>query len=234
MKVKLSTLPNQVAGVLARRIATDEFANGLVPSEVQICIEFGVSRAVAREALKILRALDIVDIAQGRRVTVRPISEWDYMSPLLVEWLPSAQVHELLRELHEARVVFEPAIAAKAARNLTDSELARLGDLLDAMAASEHDADRYLTIDLQFHVEICSGSRNRILDRFMYSSRWWQSASRRISNQAPRALPMATEQHRNVYEALAARDPERAEEAMRKHLLTNSLFIVLAEEEEVQ
>ena len=41
-----------------------------------------MSRAVAREALKILRALDMVDIAQGRRVTLRPPAEWDYLSPL--------------------------------------------------------------------------------------------------------------------------------------------------------
>ena len=41
----------------------------------------------------------------------------------------------------------------------------------------------------------------------MYSSRCWQSASRRITNQAPQALPRATERHRLIYEALAARDP---------------------------
>ena len=68
MQVKLRPLPQQVASVLVRRIAAGELPNGLAPSEVQICIEFGVSRAVAREALKILSALDMVDIAQGRRI----------------------------------------------------------------------------------------------------------------------------------------------------------------------
>lgn len=230
MQVKLRPLPQQVASVLVRRIAAGEPANGLAPSEVQICIEFGVSRAVAREALKILSALDIVEIAQGRRVTVRPPDEWDYMSPLLVEWLPSPQVHELLRELHEARLVFEPAIAAKAAQTLTDAGLARLADLLDAMTAHEDDPDRYLELDLEFHMEICRATRNRILDRFMYSSRWWQSASRRLSNRAPRALPQATGHHRKIYEALAARDPKRAATDMREHLMLNTLLLVVEEE----
>ena len=81
MDVKLRTLPTQVAGVLARRVAGGEFTDGLAPSEQQISTEFGVSRAVAREALKILRALDMVDIAQGRRVTLRPPAEWDYIEP---------------------------------------------------------------------------------------------------------------------------------------------------------
>lgn len=231
MKVRLLTLPTQVASVLARRIATEDLPDGRVPSEQQISLEFEVSRAVAREALKILSSLDMVDIAQGRRVSLRPTAEWDYLSPLLIEWLPPEQVSRLLHELHEARIIFEPAIAAHAARSFTDADLDHLGDVLEAMATHEDDPDRYLEFDLEFHMEICKAARNRILDRFMYSSRWWQSAARRISNQPPNALPVATEQHRAIYQALRSRDPERAEDAMRKHLLANKLALELETEE---
>jgi GntR family galactonate operon transcriptional repressor len=234
MKVQLRTLPTQVAAVLVRRIANGEFLDGLAPSELQISVEFGVSRAVAREALKILSSLDMVEIAQGRRVTLRPIAEWDYLSPLLIEWLPQAQVRELLLELHDARLIFEPPIAARAARSLTNDDLTRLRQLLDAMVKHEEDPHGYLRLDLEFHMEICRATRNRILDRFMYSSRWWQSASRRISNQAPHALPTATEQHRAVYEALAARDPKRAEAAMRRHLENNTVVTMIDEAAEAQ
>jgi GntR family transcriptional regulator, galactonate operon transcriptional repressor len=232
--VHLRTLPTQVAAVLVRRIAKGEFPDGRAPSELQILVEFGVSRAVAREALKILSSLDMVEIAQGRRVMLRPIAEWDYLSPLLIEWLPQAQVRELLLELHDARFIFEPPIAARAARTLTSEDLTRLRTLLDAMVEHEEDPHGYLKLDLEFHMEICRATRNRILDRFMYSSRWWQSASRRISNQAPHALPTATEQHRAIYEALAARDPARAEAAMRKHLEKNTVATMIVEAAEAQ
>jgi GntR family transcriptional regulator, galactonate operon transcriptional repressor len=232
--VHLRTLPTQVAAVLVRRIAKGEFPDGRAPSEWQILVEFGVSRAVAREALKILSSLDMVEIAQGRRVMLRPIAEWDYLSPLLIEWLPQAQVRELLLELHDARFIFEPPIAARAARTLTSEDLTRLRTLLDAMVEHEEDPHGYLKLDLEFHMEICRATRNRILDRFMYSSRWWQSASRRISNQAPHALPTATEQHRAIYEALAARDPARAEAAMRKHLEKNTVATMIVEAAEAQ
>ena len=102
------------------------------------------------------------------------------------------------------------------------------------MVKHEEDPHGYLQLDLEFHMEICRATRNRILDRFMYSSRWWQSASRRISNQAPHALPTATEQHRAVYEALAARDPKRAEAAMRRHLEKNTVAIMIDEAAEAQ
>lgn len=224
MDVKLRTLPTQIAGVLVGRIIGGEFTNGFAPSEQQIALEFGVSRAVAREALKILGALDMVDIAQGRRVSLRPPAEWDYLSPLLVEWLPEAQIRRLLSELHEARLIFEPAIAAQAARSLTDADLLRLRELVEAMPDLEHDPGRYLELDLEFHMAICRATHNRILGRFMYSSRCWQSASRRITNQAPDALSHATERHRLIYEALAARDPARAEAVMRLHLTKNIVF----------
>ncbi|TPM43701.1 FadR/GntR family transcriptional regulator [Mesorhizobium sp. B292B1B] len=218
MEVKLQTLPKQVAGVLARRIASGGVAGGQGPSEQQILQEFGVSRAVAREALKILASLDMIEIAQGRRVVLRPADEWDYLSPLLIDWLPPEQTREILAEAHATRIIIEPAITAIAAKHMTKENLERLGTLLAAMSASEDNADAYLKLDLDFHMEICRAAKNRILDRFMYSSRWWQMASRRISNQVPHALPSATEMHRAIYEALVARDAKRAEEAMRRHL----------------
>lgn len=228
MEVKLHTLPKQLAGVLVRRIATGELADGFVPSEQQISLEFGVSRAVAREALKILAALDMVEIAQGRRIALRPAAEWDYLSPLLIEWLPPAQIRELLQELHNARLIFEPAIAAEAARTLSPENLASLSAIVKQMAAHEDDPDAYLELDLNFHMEICRATGNRLLERFVYSSRWWQSAGLRNSNQAPRALSGATEEHRAIYEALAARDPKRAEAAMRHHVMT-TMFTYVAE-----
>jgi len=226
MEVKLRTLPTQVAGVLVRRIASGELPEGRVPSEQEVLLEFGVSRAVAREALKILASLDMVDIAQGRRVTLRPAAEWDYLSPLLIEWLPAEQLRELLHELHEARLIFEPAIASEAALGIGDKSLAYLGKLLDGMATHENAPNRYLELDLEFHMEICRATNNRILDRFMYSSRWWMSASRRVSNKAPDALPAATAEHRRIFAALAAHDSVAAETAMRDHLATNRMFVI--------
>jgi len=231
MDVKLRTLPTQVAGVLVRRFASDNSGMTQVPSEQEISVEFGVSRAVAREALKILGALDMVDIAQGRRVTLRPRAEWNYLSPLVIEWLPPAQVRKLLRELHEARLIFEPAIAAQAAQSLTEADLIHLHELVEAMPASENDPDRYLELDLEFHMTICRATRNRILARFMFSARSWLTASRRITNRGPQALPHATKRHRLIYEALAARDPKRAETIMREHLMRNTVFATIDDED---
>ncbi len=220
----------QVAAHLTRRIVSGEIEDGRAPSELDISREFGVSRVVARETLKILASLDIVDVAQGRRVVVRPPAEWDYLSPLLIEWLPAEIVGELLQELHQMRVLLEPELAAMAATSVTGETLDRLRDGLDRMSALEGDPNAYLEVDHEFHMEICRAADNRILDRIMYSARWLGTASRRITNEAPAALRKATGDHTEIYEALVARDPEGARAAMRKHLANNSTL--LAEKEQ--
>jgi len=214
-----------VAARLTRRIVSGEIEDGRAPSELDISQEFGVSRVVARETLKILASLDIVDVAQGRRVVVRPRAEWDYLSPLLVEWLPTEIVTELLQELDQMRVLLEPELAAMAAASITDETLDRLRGEIDRMSALESDPDAYLEVDQEFHMEICRAADNRILDRIMYSARWLGTASRRITNEAPAALRKATTDHTEIYEALVARDPEGARAAMRKHLANNSTLL---------
>jgi len=228
--VKIRTLPGQVAAHLTRRIVSGGIEDGRAPSELDISQEFGVSRVVARETLKMLASLDIVDVAQGRRVVVRPRAEWDYLSPLLIEWLPEETVNELLQELHQMRVLLEPELAAMAAASITDETLARLSDEVDRMSALEADPDAYLEVDHEFHMEICRAADNRILDRIMYSARWLGTASRRITNEGPAALRSATTDHTEIYEALVARDPARARAAMRKHLSNNSALIAEKEQ----
>ncbi|NGY64253.1 FadR family transcriptional regulator [Lentzea sp. NEAU-D13] len=219
--VKVRTLPVQVAALLTRRIVSGDIEDGRAPSELDISREFGVSRVVARETLKILASLDIVEVAQGRRVVVRPRAEWDYLSPLLIEWLPPEIVGELLQELHQMRVLLEPELAAMAAAGITEETLNRLKDGIDRMAVLEADPNAYLEVDHEFHMEICRAADNRILDRIMYSARWLGTASRRITNEAPAGLRRATAEHTEIYEALVARDPEGARAAMRRHLSKN-------------
>jgi DNA-binding FadR family transcriptional regulator len=173
-----------------------------------------------------------VDIAQGRRVTVRPRAEWDYLSPLLVEWLPEELVDELLQELLQVRVLLEPELAAMAAASITDETLARLRAELDRMAGLEDDPEAYLEVDHEFHMEICRAANNRILDRIMYSARWLGTASRRVTNQgSPDSLHLATEAHAQIYAALEARDPDAAREVMRAHLLSNSAILAAKEQQ---
>jgi DNA-binding FadR family transcriptional regulator len=219
--VKVRTLPMQVAAHLVRRIANNELTAGRVPSESDITTEFGVSRVVARETLKILASLDIVHIAQGRRVTLRPPEEWDYLSAQLLEWLPPDHIRELLRELQETRLLLEPELAARAAESITPESLQRCRDLLARMEELGDQPEAYLEVDHAFHMEICRASQNRILERIMYSARWLLVTSRRVTNEEPHGLANATSIHREILQCIEDRDPELARLEMRRHMEYN-------------
>lgn len=219
--VKVRTLPMQVAAHLVRRIAAADLEGDQVPSESHIAEDFGVSRVVARETLKILASLDIVHIAQGRRVTLRPPEEWDYLSVQLVEWLPQEHVTQLLRELQEMRLMLEPELAAKAAESASSAALQTMADLLQQMEEREDSPEAYLEVDLAFHLEVCRASQNRILDRIMYSARWLLATSRRATNDQPHSLPDATAVHQRIYDAIASGDVSAAREEMRTHMQDN-------------
>lgn len=216
--VKVRTLPGQVASHLVPRIVDNRYPDGQAPSELQICQEFGVSRSVAREALKILASLDIVQISQGRRVSIRPPEEWDYLNPLLAEWLPEQQVRQLLRELHGMRLLLEPELAAMAAQRISAEARARIREQLERMAGLEDAPEDYLEADLAFHMEICRAADNRVLDRIMFSARWLLTASRRVTNENPGSLRNATNDHRRILTAIESGQAGRARTAMRSHL----------------
>jgi len=219
--VKVRTLPMQVASHLVGQIAANKLTDGHVPSELDITQQFGVSRVVARETLKILSSLDIVHIAQGRRVVLRPPEEWDYLSPLLLEWLPEECVTDLLREFQEARLLLEPELAARAATMITRGSLRRLKELVEQMVELEDRPDEYLEVDHAFHMEICRASQNRILDRIMYSARWLLATSRRVTNEEPHGVSAATAIHRQILTAIESGDADAAREVMRRHMELN-------------
>jgi DNA-binding FadR family transcriptional regulator len=66
----------------------------------------------------------------------------------------------------------------------------------------------------------------------MYSARWLLSASRKVTNEAPGGLHLATEAHAKIFAALESHDPDAAREAMRSHLQRN--YAVLANKNQTE
>lgn len=218
--IEVRKLPQQVALVLGRRVAAAHpQAPASLPTEHEISSEFGVSRTVAREALGILRSLDMVSIAQGKRMTARPRREWDYLNPLILEMLQPDDMHQLLAELHDVRLLLEPEIAAWAAQRIEPDGIERLRQSVARMRELEADPDAYLDEDLAFHMELSWAHRNRVLERIVVACRWLLTASRRVTTTAG-DLRAVTRAHEQIYLAVAGRDPDAAHAAMVSHLET--------------
>lgn len=221
-QVRSVKLSDQVTRALARRIANGEIGTNVPPpTEHEICQEFGVSKATAREVIRSLAERGFVEVRQGRRMQVRRASEWNQFDPLIIELIDDPGVaRRYLADVHYVRTLIEPEVAARAALEADDEQISRARSAVEAMARLEGDPDGYLEADVAFHRELAAATGSVILAFVLDSLGELQRLSRRVTNRLLRRLPEATREHRRILEAVAAREPEQARDAMRAHLET--------------
>jgi DNA-binding FadR family transcriptional regulator len=214
-------LSDQVTRILAGRIVNGDIGvDDLAPTEQDICAEFGVSKTTAREVIGALASRGLVTVRHGRRMEIRPVAEWNHLDPLLLEANDDPEsVRQTLGDLHDLRMLLEPEMAARAALMATEEQLVRMRQAVERMEALEDDPDAYLEIDVDFHSEIAAATANVVLAFVLDSVRELLRVSRRVTNLI-NGMPETTRAHRRIYEALLAREPETARQAMRAHLLT--------------
>ncbi|GAA3052282.1 MULTISPECIES: FadR/GntR family transcriptional regulator [Actinomycetes] len=141
---------------LGRRIAGGELAPGTVLTLAGLESEYGVSRTVIREAVRVLEAKGMVASKRRIGVTVAPMSSWSVLDPDLIRWrLRSAARAQQIVALTELRLAVEPAAARLAALRATEDQRAEIGRLaaeLDRLgAAGRGDSPEYLAADIAFH-----------------------------------------------------------------------------------
>lgn len=218
-KVRVQKLSDQVTRLLAARILdrVDDPTFEL-PSEAEICEEFGVSRTVAREVVGQLEGIRLVTVQHGRRTRPRPREEWDYLDPLLFELEDAQGTRRLLTELTDVRLVIEPEVAAWAAQAASPEICERLGEAVAGMRRNRANHDRYLDHDIAFHAILVEATDNRVLARIMESLQALLYTSREVLSLLPESADRAIEDHHAIWRAVAAADPDGARQAMREHL----------------
>src|SRR6187399_1683943 len=129
---------------LAHQIIGGALPGGSVlPTEPALCEQFGFSRTVIREGLKLLEERGLVRVEQGRGTTVQPRTVWNLLDPLVIRIaLTYDEDLALLDNLMAVRRVLEREMARVAAARLTGEELAALSASLDQMEASYDDYER--------------------------------------------------------------------------------------------
>jgi DNA-binding GntR family transcriptional regulator len=195
-------LREQIKDVLLQRIVTGDYPPGARLVETRIASELGVSQAPVREALRDLEQLGCIVHEPFRGCSVRAFS-----------------VDDLL-EAFPVRAALEALAARLAAERIDEDELAQLADLLETMraAADRGDAHDQSQANASFHAAIVRAARNATLER-QWSllepfSRTYISVS-----QPGIDLRALSDRHVPILNALRARDPDAAAEAMHRHLI---------------
>jgi DNA-binding GntR family transcriptional regulator len=180
-------------------------AGGLRPGdrlvERELAERFGVSRVPVREAIRALVAEGFVHFETPRRTVVRRLTPND------------------VKELFELREALEVYAAGLAAARATEQALAELRDLLDQAAAATRagDAEAITDINTRFHARVLAIAGNSLLISVMEPV---DGRLRWLTRQNTEWPQLLTE-HRELYEAIASGDPDRARTHALTHVQTN-------------
>lgn len=160
------TLHNRVLAVLGPAIAAGEYTTGHAFTLQGLERDFGVSRTVAREAVRVLESMRLVVSRPRTGIRVRPRRDWSVFDPQLIRWrLAGTGRMEQLRSLNELRAAVEPGAAALAAERGDAEERAQLVAVADEMVRSGRagDLETFLELDITFHRRILELSGNEML-----------------------------------------------------------------------
>lgn len=193
-----------------QELRTNILSGKLAPGErlvEQVLAEsFDVSRTPVREAIRRLVHEGFVEKGQGYSTRVAEFPE------------------DELIQLFEIRRRLESFAAGRAAQLATDSEIAKLRELADRMAAftpprSDEDYAVISSANSQFHQTIYEAARSPRLTALIVSAVNVGVVARTYHNYSDADLLRSAQHHCEIVDAIEARAPEWAENVMSSHVL---------------
>ncbi|MET0307258.1 MAG: FadR/GntR family transcriptional regulator [Sphingomonas sp.] len=217
MKITGNKLYQRVAASIADGIEAGRWSVGSrLPGERDLAEEYKVSRPTIREAMIALEMKGWIEARHGSGLYV---TRRDHGSGRREDAL-NFDVGAF--DLTEARILFEGEAVALAAVSITDEQLAELDALLGEMAANEPNEPALLDADHRFHLAIAAATGNaaiRSVVEYLWELRTKSPLCANMFARAQRGgVTPRVEEHRPIVEALRARDPQAARNAMRTHL----------------
>lgn len=187
---------------IRQAIIDGTFSPGERLMEIQLADEMGVSRTPVREAIRKLELEGFVVMIPRRGTYVADISIKD------------------ITEIYEIRSCLDELAAGLAAERITVEELSVLNNYL--MEIRQHvandDIEKIIEVDTAFHDVLYTASRNGRLVSIINNLREQLTIIRGRSMSHPGRLIETMDEHRNLVDAIAAGDVERAKHAARVHI----------------
>ncbi|MDN5894371.1 MAG: GntR family transcriptional regulator [Nocardioides sp.] len=201
-EIQYSSKSDVVCAMLREMIISGELSGAEPLRQRDLANRFGVSQTPVREALRRLESEGLVVNDPHRGATV------------------AQSRNGIVKDNSQIRAVLEPLGARLAALAITDEQLARLRHLNDEMTSIDTGDARYGELNRQFHFCIYEAAASPMLLSMMRLL--WQAMPTGPKVTRPHSDSAA--QHRDLIDALADRDTERAAEITARHILSTHHF----------
>ena len=201
MDYKTVSLSDQVFEHLESDILSGRYQRGQVITEMQLCAELGVSRTPIREALRRLFQEHLIEDTP-RGTVVLGITPRDF------------------RDMSEIRLRIEELAVRGFVANAGDDSLKALNEAVDFQEfyLSRGDIDQLKALDGRFHEIIYAGCGSMILKDTLSPLHKKIQQYRRNALRTPDRAAHSVKEHREILQAIQARDADLAAERMNQHI----------------
>ena len=205
---------------IGRRIVSGLYETGsLLPPEAQLLLEFGVSRPVLREAIKLLESKGMLEARQRRGTVITERSGWNMLDADVLGWVAqSGSDPEMLIRLTDVRMIVEPGACLLAARDGSDAQLRRIDEAFQRMADHVDHPQHYIQADRDFHLALMAACGNEYLAAVGTAISAALTVSLHRMNPIPASNRASLLLHEPIVKALLQRDGEGAARASRHQM----------------
>lgn len=196
-----------IAGQIFERLEHDiligSYKRGEVLTELKLSETLGVSRTPIREALRRLEQEHLIE-ETSKGALVLGITEQD------------------IKDIYEIRLNLEGLAAYRAAKRITDDELAKMREVLDLqrfyVERQSDSSDKIKDLDSSFHEMLYSFSGSKILLETLLPLHKKLIKYRKASVKSHSRAKLSEQEHEKIYKALADHDPELAKKLTVEHV----------------
>ncbi|ESR25527.1 GntR family transcriptional regulator [Lutibaculum baratangense] len=168
--------------------------------EVEIADRLSISRTPAREAIRRLESEGLISFVPRHGAIISRLD------------------HQQTMELYDLREVLEGTAAAFAARHASAAEIEELEEMVASEEAIRGDPHQLAELNRLFHSALYRAAHNRYLERSLINLRDSMALLGGTSLRVEGRYETAHAEHLETIQAVAARDPERADAAARRHI----------------
>nr|WP_242528833.1 FadR/GntR family transcriptional regulator [Ramlibacter ginsenosidimutans] len=211
-----------LATEIGHRIVSGVYASGtLLPPEAQVLAEFGVSRPVLREAIKLLESKGMLEARQRRGTVITERNRWNLLDRDVLGWIAESGADpEMLFRLTEVRMIVEPGACLLAAQNTDKDALRGMEDAWQRMVAHVEHPQLYVEADRDFHLALLMASGNEYLAAVGTAISAALKVSVQRTNPTIESNQASLAVHERILAALRRGDGVRAANASRRQLET--------------
>lgn len=212
----------EAAEQIAEKVRSGELRLGdKLPAERELAVKMQISRPTLREAARVLVEAGLLEVRRGPgggmfvRSDVVPVE--------LVRQRSSLRLDEVAQVL-EARRLIEPGVARLAAQRASEEQLDAIERSIESMREicargyEAADEDRFLGLDLQFHLALARAAGNPTVESLMRALLRQLEIARDMAMHVPLVPEWTIQIHERTLEAVRSGDLDRVTEVMDEHL----------------